>query len=188
MSYVPLRGDFTDESNSVIVQFYSVPYADNYNYSYDNIMCYNSKVALYSPMQTRLGESYDMHPFKTQILAEYNALRIGLTNAIKMDITNIVLNTDSQRLLDHIIEAYIDDSESESSTLSILSLDAEDLHDEVIDLLDEFDIVAYRYLSRHTMLQFEDHVNSYMRMNNSFKSMGVSKQFVPQTIDMDIDM
>jgi ribonuclease HI len=148
-------------------------------------MCYNSKVALYSPAQTRMGESYDMHPFKTPLLAEYNALRIGLTNAIKMDINNIVFNTDSQRILDHIIESYIDDSESESSDLSVLSCDVEDLHNEVIELMDEFDTVAYRYLSRHIMVQFENHVNDYMRMNNAFKSMEVNNHL---SIDTDIDM
>ena len=76
MSYIPLRGDFTDETSSVIIQFYSTPYTNMYNCPYDNIMCFNSKVALYSPTQFRLGESYDMHPFKTPLLAEYNAQSI----------------------------------------------------------------------------------------------------------------
>jgi hypothetical protein len=183
MSYTPLRGDFTDEKDALLIQFYAQPYdyTGYNNYHVGNY--YISKVGIYSPSQTRLYEACDNHPFRCKLMAEYNALRIGLVEAIKMDVANIVFNTDSHKLMDHIIEAFIDDSESESSTLSVMSHDVEDLHDQVCDLLEQFDKIGYRYLDTNVMLAFEKYVNDNMALSRSMQQMSVASF----TEDMEID-
>lgn len=176
MSYTPLRGDFKDESNALIIQAYTVPY--NYtgynNYFVDNY--YISKVGVYSPSHSRLYEACDNHPFRCKLMAEYNALRIGLTNAAKLGASNVVINTDSQKLIDQLIEVFVDDSESENSALSVLSHDVEEIHDEVCELLEEFDVIAYRFLDRNIMTAFEKHVSDNAILNASMNNLSMSRE------------
>lgn len=181
MSYTPLRGDFKDEKDALIIQVYALPYdyTGYNNYHIGNY--YISKVGIYSSAQTRIYEACDNHPFRCQLMAEYNALRIGLVNATKAEATNIVINTDSQKLLDQLTEAFVDDSESENSELSVLSHDVEDLHDEVCQLLEEFDVVAYRFLDRTIMKAFEKYVSENTAFNKSMQNLSVTSQ------EMEID-
>jgi hypothetical protein len=185
MAYTPLRGDFGDEKDALIIQFYAMPYdCTGYNnYLHDNY--YISKAGIYSPAHARIYEACDNHPFRCPIMAQYNALRIGLTHAAKIRANKIVINTDGQKIIEHLIEAFLDDSESESSTLSVMSQDIEDIHDEVCDLLEEFDSIAYRLLDRTIMSAFEKYVNDNMALNASMKHLSMS---VPTTTcDMEID-
>jgi hypothetical protein len=187
MSYIPLRGDFKDESDALLIQAYVVPY--NYtgynNYFVDNY--YISKVGLYSPSHLRLYEACDNHPFRCKLMGEYNALRIGLENAAKMNASNIVINTNSEKLLSQIIEAFVDDSESENSELSVLSHDVEELHDEVCELLEEFDVIAYRFLDANVMTAFEKYVSDNAAINASMKNLSMSTAHMAMPQQMDID-
>jgi hypothetical protein len=188
MSYTPLRGDFKDEKDALIIQAYSQPY--NYtgynNYFVNNY--YISKAGLYSPTHARLYEACDNHPFRCKLMAEYNALRIGLTNAIKLNATNVVINVDSHQLINQLIEAFVDDSESENSKLSVLSQDVEDLHDEVCELFEEFDVIAYRFLDHSVIIAFESFVNDNMILTNFMQNLSVSSTQISQhEQDMEID-
>jgi hypothetical protein len=188
MSYIPLRGDFKNEKDAIIIQLYAAPY-DYIGYNnYQNGNYYISMVSIYSPMYTRLYDACDNYPFRCKLMAEYNALRIGLINAIKMGATNIVFNTDSQKLINQLIEEFIDDSESENSQLSILSQDVNNLHKEVCELFEECDIIAYRFLERSVMIAFEKFVNDNIALANSMKNVSVSSpQYYEINGNMEID-
>ena len=176
MAYTPLRGDFKDESNALIIQAYVVPYnCTGYNnYFLDNY--YISKVGIYSPGHVRLYEACDNHPFRCKLMAEYNALRIGLVHAAKMGASNVVINTDSEKLINQLIEAFVDDSESENSALSVLSHDVEEIHDEVCESLEEFECIAYRFLSREIMMAFEKYVADTAVLNASMHNLSMSRE------------
>lgn len=173
MSYTPLRGDFKDEKDALIIQAYSQPYdyTGYNNYHIGNY--YISKVGIYTPTHSRMYEACDNHPFRCKLMAEYNALRMGVEYASKLGATNIVFNTDSQKLIDQMIEAFVDDSESESSEISVLSHDVEDLHDEVCQLLEDFDAIAYRFLDRSIMIAFEKYVSENMAFNKSMQNLSI---------------
>jgi hypothetical protein len=187
MSYTPLRGDFKDEKDALIIQAYTQPY--NYtgynNYFVDNY--YISKVGIYSPAHTRIYEACDNHPFRCKLMAEYNALRIGIAYAAKMEATNIVFNIDSQKLINQLIETFVDDSESENSELSVLSHDVEELHDEVCELLEDFEVIAYRFLDHNVMMAFENYANDNTTLARSMQNLSVQPQNNENVQDMEID-
>jgi hypothetical protein len=185
MSYTPLRGDFKDEKDALIIQAYSQLYDYTGYNNYHTSNYYISRIGIYSPVHTRIYEACDNHPFRCKLMAEYNALRIGLTHAAKAGATNIVFNTDSQKLIDQLIEAFVDDSESENSALSVLSHDVEDVHDEVCQLLEEFDVIAYRFLDLSIITAFEKYVNDNTILSNSMKNLSVSSG--KNYDDMEID-
>ncbi len=184
MAYIPLRGDFKDEKDAIIIQAYSIPYdyTGYNNYHVGNY--YISKIGVYTSSQTRIYEACDNHPFRCKLIAEYNALRIGLEQAAKINATNVVINIDSQKLVEQLIEAFVDDSESENSELSVLSHDVEDLHDEVCQLLEEFDVIGYRLLERTVIIAFEKYVNDAITLNASMHNMSVKTDTYQE---MDID-
>ena len=168
LEYYPIYGDFQDGKLSTIIQFYAIPVA------YDNNNYYNSKTGIYSYKHTRLYEGYDGYAFKTQLDAEYNGLRNGLTMALKEDCTHIVLHTNASKVIDNILDACNDDSESESSTVSVLSLETQDLHDIVMELLYEFDSIGFSCLEPNILVQFEEYVQNMSQMSSALKGMALT--------------
>jgi hypothetical protein len=185
MSYIPLRGDFNDESDALIIQSYAnlYDYTGYNNYHVGNY--YISKMGLYTPAQRRLYEAYDNHPFRCKLMAEYNALRLGLVHAATLNANKIVINTDSEKLINQLIEAFVDDSESENSVLSVLSHDVEDLHDEVCQLLEEFDGIGCRLLDKNIMLAFEKYVSDNTALNKSMQNLSVETHQISEDMEMD---
>jgi hypothetical protein len=189
MAYTPLRGDFKDEKDAVIIQSYAnlYDYTGYNNYHFGNY--YISKLGVYSSAHTRLYEACDNHPFRCKLIAEYNALRLGLSKATSLNANNIVIHTDSNKLIEQLIEVFVDDSESENSELSVLSHDIEELHDEVCEALEEFDCIAYRLIDKTVMTAFEKYVNDNLILNASMQNLSVANtnQSISTFEQMDID-
>jgi hypothetical protein len=81
-----------------------------------------------------------------------------------------------------------------------LSHDVEDLHDEVCQLLEEFDSIAYRLLDKNTLVAFEKHVMDTTALNKSMQTLSMSSgsvynptsvstsQYYSQSMDIDEPM
>ena len=177
--YIPLCGEFQDVSIASIIQFY---HEAHINTPYDiQTPHYYSKVGMYTPAQTIIKEIADGYLFKEQIHAAYNALRIGLKYVLEEDIYNIVLHTDAVQIMDNIIMDYLD-GEHVSTTTNMCN-EARELHDEVVELLDEFDTVGFRCLDIGMIKAFEGHVHSSIELMGAMQSLSVTAA----PADMDLD-
>ena len=178
--YIPLRGEFQDVKTATIIQFYH----EGYQSTPPDIKTayYYSKIGIYTPAQTIIAEIADNYLFKEPIHAAYNAARRGLEAALKEDIDNIVLHTDAVRVMDNIIAEYTDDDYE-----SDICAEAKELHDEVIDLLDEFEIVGFRCLDIGVIKAFEDHVHTNLQMALAINGLSLYSASSAASNTMDID-